>query len=111
VGASVAILACDGPWTASQCRSPVYSMQILTMLEYANELSLRNRLPTRLRRWRDDRRRLQFVGVFRELLAKDFRQRSVMQNIHVRVVLPDVVVFPRFVPPAKTDHRRPAPGK
>src|SRR5437588_170014 len=36
VGASVAIFACDGPWTASQCRSPVYSMQILTMLEYAN---------------------------------------------------------------------------
>src|SRR4029077_9315585 len=35
VGASVAILAWEGPWTASQWKSPVYSMQMLTMREYA----------------------------------------------------------------------------
>ena len=38
VGASVAILAWDGPWTASQCRSPVYSMQISTMPKYGQAL-------------------------------------------------------------------------
>src|SRR6267143_5328300 len=31
VGASVASLACDGPWVASQWRSPVYLIEMLTM--------------------------------------------------------------------------------
>ncbi len=34
VGASVAILDCDGPCVESQCRSPVYLMEILTMTNY-----------------------------------------------------------------------------
>src|SRR3977135_3726222 len=36
VGASVAILACDGPWTASQCRSPVYWMEMLIIFVEIN---------------------------------------------------------------------------
>src|SRR5205085_5275366 len=59
---------------------------------------------------RNDRRRLQLVGMFRELFAKHPRQLSVMQNIHVCVVLPDVVVLPRFIPPTKADHGWPASG-
>src|SRR5881227_4451585 len=35
VGASVAIFDCDGPCVASQCKSPVYLIEILTMTEYA----------------------------------------------------------------------------
>src|ERR1700730_12631564 len=35
VGASVAIVDCDGPCVASQCRSPVYLISTLTMLNYA----------------------------------------------------------------------------
>ena len=60
---------------------------------------------------RNDRRRLHGIAVFRQLLAKHARQTSVMQNIHVCVVLPDVVVLPRFIPPTKADHRGPASGK
>src|SRR5438105_2732895 len=35
VGASVAIFAFDGPCTASQCKSPVYLTEMLTMPNYA----------------------------------------------------------------------------
>src|SRR5882724_13310892 len=35
VGASVAIFDCDGPCVASQCKSPVYLIEMLTMSEYA----------------------------------------------------------------------------
>src|SRR6266487_3338963 len=35
VGASVAILALDGPCTASQCKSPVYLTEMLTIPNYA----------------------------------------------------------------------------
>src|SRR5229473_3238043 len=31
VGASVATFACEGPWVASQWRSPVYLIEMLTM--------------------------------------------------------------------------------
>src|SRR5436853_293525 len=34
VGASVASFACEGPWVASQWRSPVYLIEILTMQKY-----------------------------------------------------------------------------
>src|SRR6266446_2551394 len=34
VGASVAIFVFDGPCTASQCKSPVYLTEMLTMLNY-----------------------------------------------------------------------------
>src|SRR5437773_681569 len=34
VGASVAIFDFDGPWVASQCRLPVYSISTLTMTNY-----------------------------------------------------------------------------
>src|SRR6267143_5154355 len=34
VGASVAIFDCDGPCTASQCKSPVYLISTLTMENY-----------------------------------------------------------------------------
>src|SRR5882762_9248429 len=45
VGASVAILDCDGPWVASQCRSPAYSAEILTMTNYAAVLKGAQSLP------------------------------------------------------------------
>src|SRR5438045_8560760 len=35
VGASVAIFASDGPCTASQCKSPVYLTEMLTIPNYA----------------------------------------------------------------------------
>src|SRR5882724_8082279 len=35
VGASVAIFDCYGPCVASQCKSPVYLIEMLTMIEYA----------------------------------------------------------------------------
>src|SRR6266446_10525997 len=39
VGASVASFDFDGSWTASQCKSPVYLTEILTMTDYAARLS------------------------------------------------------------------------
>src|SRR6266480_5691003 len=40
VGASVAIFDCDGPCVTSQCKSPVYLIEILTMTEYATHFCL-----------------------------------------------------------------------
>src|ERR1044071_8031223 len=34
-----------------------------------------------------------------------------MQNIHVGIMLPDVIILPRLVPPAEADHGRPATGE
>src|SRR4051812_33264771 len=56
-----------------------------------------------------DRCWLNSVAVFMQRLPKNFRERHIMKDIHVRVVLPHVIVLPRFVPPAKTDDGRPAP--
>src|SRR5437879_8058245 len=39
VGASVAIFDCDGPWVASQCKSPPYLISTLTMFDYAMRFS------------------------------------------------------------------------
>src|SRR5206468_4718849 len=39
VGASVAILDCEGPCVASQCKSPVYSIETLTINDYAAPFS------------------------------------------------------------------------
>src|SRR6266478_9983299 len=41
VGASVAIFDFDGPCTASQCKSPVYLIEILTMPNYATRGALK----------------------------------------------------------------------
>jgi hypothetical protein len=40
VGASVESLDSDGPCVASQCKSPVYLIEMLTMTEYATHCAL-----------------------------------------------------------------------
>src|SRR4030095_4070375 len=40
VGASVEIFDCEGPCVASQCKSPVYLIEMLTMIEYATHCAL-----------------------------------------------------------------------
>src|SRR6266568_8712045 len=40
LGASVEIFDCDGPCSASQCKSPAYLMETLTMFDYATRFSV-----------------------------------------------------------------------
>src|SRR6516225_1557732 len=60
---------------------------------------------------RNQRGRLNFVGVLRQLFPKHAGKIGIVQNYHVSVVLFVIIVLPTFVPPTEANNRGPAIGK
>src|SRR5437867_1726212 len=83
VGASVPIFDRDGPWVASQCKLPVYSISTLTMPNYGSGKSFRNQ-----------RSLLNFSCVRGELVAKHACKIDIVQDDHVGIVFFAIVVLP-----------------
>jgi len=134
IGASVASFACEGPWVASQCKLPVYSISTLTMSEYLpliyhversrdiskyfhadqahhdrnNKRFLHSGRNDKKESLRTYRRFLNLVGVPGKFVTEDASKIDIVKNDHIGVVFFVVVVLPALVPPAKTDNCRPA---